>query len=124
VRVTIGAIIAWLVDAIDYESTDGRYSDLEGALTAASSGFCPALADAAASAFDSTIGAIVRARCDSEIEDLIDDAVGAVRDARVGTDPITLRGNAPITGPNSLRPGTWDGTLFGGSFGGDFTAWR
>lgn len=124
VSVSIGAIIAWLVDAVVYESTDGRYADLESALRGASSGFCPALASAAASLFDSSIAAIVRVRCDDEIDDLIGDAVSAVRGARLDTDPITLRGHAPITGPRSLRPGRWDGTLLGSSFSGDFDAWR
>ena len=40
------------------------------------------------------------------------------------TSPITLRGHAPVTGPSSLRPGHWDGTLLGSEFTGDFNAER
>jgi len=37
---------------------------------------------------------------------------------------MTLKGYAPIAGPNALRPGVWEGTLVGRDFTGDFDAFR
>jgi hypothetical protein len=47
-----------------------------------------------------------------------------VLDARIGAEPITLRGTGPIGGPGNLRGGHWDGTLLGSDFTGDSDAWR
>lgn len=121
---SIGALIAWLVNAVIYESTDGAYGDLGSAARAATDGFCAALASAASSSVDGRLGPVVRAACDSEIGDAIDDAVRAIETARLEASPLTLRGAATISGPRSLRPGHWDGELLGSDFTGDWEAWR
>lgn len=125
VNVSIGAIIAWIVDVVVYAVTEGEHDSLGSALAAASSGFCRALGDFADETVDyAGVGDSVYSLCISEIEDLINEALRELIDARIGTDAITLRGEAPVTGPSSLRPGTWDGTLLGRPFGGDWSAMR
>jgi hypothetical protein len=125
VNVSIGRIIAWLVDAIVEESSGGMYTTLDAALSDVTSGFCAGLADAASGAISTPgVGIAVRSACDSELGDLTSRLTSAIATARLGLDVITLRGNAPIAGPNSLPDGIWDGTLFGSDFGGDFDASR
>jgi len=125
VNVSIGAIIAWAVDVLVYAITEGEHDSLGSALSAASSGFCRAIADFAADNIDySGVGDTVFSVCTSQVETLIDRALRELLDARIGTSPITLRGEAPVTGPSSLRPGTWDGTLLGSGFSGDWSAMK
>src|SRR5690606_34673063 len=125
VNVSIGAIIAWIVDALVYEASGHRWPSASAALTELAGGFCDALADAADSAIDDyDVRDTVSRVCRDALSDLIDDAIQRLIDARIGASPITLRGQAPVTGPSSLRPGTWDGTLLGRSFPGEFGADR
>ena len=124
VHVSLGSIVSWLVDALVYETTDHRYSSLAEALTALSAGFCDGLARAAESSISASVGDTVRRVCTSTIAGLITSAVREVLDARIGADPITLRGFANIGGPNSLVMGHWDGTLIGSDFTGDWQAVR
>jgi hypothetical protein len=115
IEVNIGAIIAWLVDAIVQETSGGRYRTLEAALTD----------HVAQSAIDFPgVGIAVERACSSELGNLTSQLVGAIRDARLGLDVLTLKGTAPIAGPRSMRPGVWEGTLAGRDFGGDFSAVR
>ena len=125
VNVSIGSSISGLVDAIIYEASDHRWSGLEDALMDVSEGFCRGLAAAADDAIDYPgVGSRVTSICTSLVATAISSAIDAVLNARVGADAITLRGTSPISGPNSLRPGVWDGTLLGRGFSGDFDAWR
>lgn len=125
VHVSIGSIISWLVDALVYEASDHRWSGLEAALTDISSGFCDGLATAADDSIDYPgVGDTVRSVCTSTVATLITTAIREVLDARIGADPITLRGYANIGGPSSLVMGHWDGTLIGSDFTGDWQATR
>lgn len=125
INVSIGSIIAWLVDAIIYEVSDHRWSGLRAALTDVADGFCRGLAAAAEDSIDySGVGSTVMRICSGLVAAGVDAAVDAVLNARIGADAITLRGTAPIGGPNSLRGGTWDGRVLGRSFSGEFDAWR
>ena len=124
VNVSISAVIAWVVDALVYLLSDGAHDTLGGALAAAASGFCTALGDFADDTVDYDVRDTVISVCTSQIASLTDRALMQLLDARIGTSPITLRGQAPVTGPNSLRPGVWDGTLLGRGFSGDFSAMK
>lgn len=125
VNVSIGRIIAWLVDAVVEESSDGAYHTLDAALSDMTSGFCAGLADAASSAVTTPgVGIAVRSACESELGDLTDRLTSAIAGARLGVDVVSLRGSAPIAGPDSLPDGLWDGALLGSEFSGDFSAWR
>jgi hypothetical protein len=62
--------------------------------------------------------------CTSALTGLAETAVREALEARIGAEPITLRGTGPIGGPNSLRGGTWDGTLLGSDFSGTYDAFR
>lgn len=124
VHVSLGSIVAWAVDAVIYEASDGEWETLGEALGAAVSGFCSGLADAAAGVGGGSVRGTVMSLCTSTLTSLADTAVREVLEARIGSSPITLRGTAPITGPNSLRPGHWDGTFVGSGFSGDWDAVR
>lgn len=124
VNVSIGSIIAWAIDMVVYEASDHRWPSVSAALTELATGFCNALADAADAAIDYDVRGTVRSVCESALASLIDTAVREILDARIGASALTLRGQAPVTGPNSLRPGTWDGTLLGREFSGEFAADR
>lgn len=125
INVSIGSIIAWLLDAIIFEVTDGRWTGLRQALTDVADGFCAGLAAAADDNIDYPgVGGTVMSVCSGLVSAGVDAAVDAVLNARIGADAITLRGNVPIGGPNSLRGGTWHGTLVGRGFSGTFDAAR
>lgn len=126
VHVSIGAIVAWLVDAVIYEASDHAYRSLMDVLTAIASSFCSGLADAAEAAVPDYPGVAgtVHSVCTGALSTLVSTAVNAVVNARIGVDPITLRGTAQIGGPNSLVMGHWDGTLVGSGFTGDWQAVR
>lgn len=125
VNVSIGAIVAWLVDAVIYEASERRWDGLSDALGEVVSGFCMGLADAAADNIDYPgVGDTVSRLCTSTLTGLADSAIREVLDARIGADPITLRGTGPIGGPNNLRGGTWAGTLLGSDFSGEYDAFR
>lgn len=125
VNVSIGSVIAWLVDAIIYEVSDHRWTGLSDALAEVIDGFCMGLAQAAEENIDyAGVGSTVMRVCSSTLTGLADAAIRELLEARIGAEPITLRGTAPITGPNSLRPGHWDGTLLGSDFTGDWSAMR
>ena len=125
VNVSIGAIIAWAVDLLVYEASDHQFDSAADALGSLAGGFCDALADAVAQAdiYSGAPGA-VRGLCQSGLQTLIDEAIDRLVNARLGLDLITLRGQSPVAGPNALRPGTWDGTLVGRDFSGEFDASR
>lgn len=125
VNVSIGSIIAWIVDTLVYEISEHRWRTASEALAAMAGGFCDALGEAADSSVDyDGVGDAVRRVCTSALASLIDTAIRELLDARIGASPITLRGAAPITGPSSLRPGTWNGTLLGSEFPGEWGADR
>ena len=126
VDVSIGAIIAWLVDTVTYEATGGRYRTFRDALTAATSGFCAEVGRIAGETVTSIPGlsGTVSRACDGAVSGLINEIDSTIRDGRLGLDVMTLKGYAPITGPSSLRPGVWEGTLVGRDFTGDFDAFR
>src|SRR5690606_6876848 len=124
VNVSIGSIIAWLVDTLVYELSEHRWATAAEALAALAGGFCDALADAADAAIDYDVRDTVSSVCRGALSSLIDGAIREILESRLGASPITLRGNAPVTGPDSLRPGTWHGTLLGREFPGEFTAER
>jgi len=123
VNVSIGAIIAWAVNAIVYESTDHRYASLDEALTAVTGGFCESAAAEAAAAVDFPgVESATYSWCSRTLGGLVVSAVDALNNARVGADLMTLKGHAPIVTDRLLTPGVWEGTLPGGDFTGDFTA--
>lgn len=125
VNVSIGSIIAWLVDALVYEASGGRWRSVSEALGSLTSGFCDGVATAAESVVDyAGVADTVRSVCTRVLTDLVDRAIRELLESRLGASPITLRGSAPVTGPSSLRPGTWDGTLLGRGFPGEFIADR
>lgn len=125
INVSIGSIIAWLIDAVIYEATEHRATGLRDALTQISSGFCAGLAAAAEDNIDyAGVGSTVMSVCTGLVAAGVDAAVDAALDARIGADAITLRGTAPISGPGSLTPGVWNGTILGRGFTGDFDARR
>lgn len=125
VNVAIGAVFAWVVDALVWAITEGEHDTLGSAVADAASGFCRALGDFADENVDySGVGDTVFRVCTMQIENYTNRALMELLNARVGTDPITLRGSAPITGPNSMRMGHWDGTLLGSEFTGDWQADR
>jgi hypothetical protein len=125
IHVSIGSIVAWLIDALIYEVSGHRWSGLRAALTDLADGFCAGLARAAEDNIDyRDVGSRVMSLCSSLVSAAIDRAIRAVLDARIGADAITLQGSAPISGPGSLRMGVWNGTLLGRGFTGDFDAWR
>lgn len=66
----------------------------------------------------------VSGACRSALSGFIDDALRELIEARLGASAMTLRGQAPVTGPDSLRPGSWNGTLLGREFPGEFAAAR
>jgi len=126
VDVSIGAIIAWLVDTVTFEATDGRYRTFRDALTAATSGFCSEVGRIAAETVPSIGGlaGTITTACNGAVSGLIDELDSTIRSGRLGLDVMTLKGYAPIAGPNALRPGVWEGTLVGRDFTGDFDAFR
>jgi hypothetical protein len=125
IHVSIGSIVAWLVDVLIYETSGHRWSGLRDALTDIADGFCAGLARAAEENIDyRDVGPTVMRLCSGIVSSAVDTAVRAVREARIGADAITLQGTAPIGGPRSLRMGTWNGTLLGRGFTGEFDAWR
>lgn len=127
VNVSIGSIIAWAVDTLIYEASEHRWSGAADALNHLAGGFCDALADAADAAIaaidDDARDAVSRA-CSSALSGFIDAALRELIEARLGASAMTLRGQAPVTGPDSLRPGSWNGTLLGREFPGEFSAAR
>jgi hypothetical protein len=126
VHVSIGAIVSWLVDTVIDVASDGAYTSLMDVLTRIASDFCTGLADAAEEAAPDYPGVAgtVHSVCTSALGSLVTTAVSAVSGARLGLDPITLRGTAQIGGPSSLVMGHWDGTLVGSGFTGDWQAVR
>jgi hypothetical protein len=126
VDVSIGAIIAWIVNTVTYEATDHAYTTFRDALTAATSGFCSEVGRIAGETVTSYPGvaSTVTSACNGAVAGLIDQIDTTITEGRVGFDVMTLKGYAPIAGPNSLRPGVWEGTLVGRDFTGDFDAFR
>jgi hypothetical protein len=126
VHVSISSIVAWAVNLVTYEATGHRYTTLHDALTAVTAGFCGALADAAQAAIGSSysVRGVVDSACNTAVTGLIDSVTHTIDDATVGADVMTLKGHAPIVGPNRMSPGVWEGTLAGRDFTGDFDASR
>lgn len=125
VDVSIGAIIGWLVDGIVYELSDGRFATIEDAFAFLTTGYCGEIARVADEAVDYPgVYTAVNDACVEYVGRFAMDIVRSLREARLPLDLMTLKGYAPIAGPNSLRPGTWEGTLAGRSFPGDFDASR
>lgn len=122
VYVSVGGIVAWIVDTLVEEITDGAYSSLSDVLAALAGTACDTIANAAEGLY-AGIGDDVDAVCTSLLADLIDRAITELIEARLGASPITLRGDSPV-GPNTLAPGVWEGTLLGSDFPGEFCAER
>ena len=123
VEIGIGAIIAWALDVVVYESSDGRYDDLEMMADEISSGLCSEARNIAEGIY-SGAGGLAESWCLSTIADLVDDMIMAINDALLRLDLVRLRGFATIVDGNVLRPGTWEGSLVGGDFGGTWSADR
>jgi hypothetical protein len=126
IDVSIGAIIAWVVNTVTYEATGRRYRTLREALTAATGGLCTQLGRVAGEAAPSYPGvaSTVTSACNTAVSRLLDELDRTLREGRLGLDVMTLKGSSPIAGPNTLRPGGWEGTLLGRDFTGDFEATR
>lgn len=125
VGISIGGLIMWIVDTVVYEVSDGRWVGVEDALASIADGFCMGLASAAEDAIDYPgVGGTVMSVCSSATTSFIREAINELLEARLGFSFMTLRGTSPIAGPNSLRPGVWDGRLLGSEFSGDFEAVR
>jgi hypothetical protein len=133
VNLSIGSIVAWIVDTLVYEASDHRWATAEEALTEIASGFCDTLAEVADESIDyDGVGDTVRSICLGALEELIDRAIEDILGARLGASPITLRGQASVVGPDTLGrpvppdvpPGAWDGTMLGSEFPGTFCAVR
>lgn len=125
INVSVGSIIAWIVDAIIYEASGHMWTGLRAALTDVADGFCMGLSQAAEENIDyAGVGSSVMSICSGLVATGIDAALDALLNARIGADAITLRGTSDIGGPNTLRPGVWDGTLLGRTFSGEFEAVR
>lgn len=123
VNVSIGAIIAWVVNTVVYESTGGMYATLDDALTATTATFCDDAARTAGAAVDFPgVESATYSWCNRTLGGLVVGAVDALNDARLGLDLMTLKGHAPIVSDRLLTPGVWEGTLAGSDFTGDFTA--
>jgi hypothetical protein len=98
---------------------------VEDALASIADGFCMGLASAAEDSIDYPgVGGTVMSVCSSATTAFIREAINELLEARLGFSFMTLRGTSPIAGPNSLRPGVWDGRLLGSEFSGDFEAVR
>jgi hypothetical protein len=127
VHVSIGGIIAWVVDTLVYELSDHMWTSLSDALGQLAGSACMTIGDAAED-IQSGIGDNVTNICTGLLTDLIDDAIQELIEARIGASPITLRGESPIVGggigpgDELLSPGTWEGTLLGSEFPGEFCA--
>jgi hypothetical protein len=125
VGLSIGRLVMWIVDTVVYEVSDGRWVGVEDALASIADGFCMGLAEAAEDAIDYPgVGGTVMRVCSSATSRFIREAINELLEARLGFAFMTLRGTSPIAGPNSLRPGVWDGRLLGSEFGGEFQASR
>lgn len=125
VGLSIGALVLWIVDTVVYEASDGRWVGIEDALASIAGNFCTGLGEAADDAIDypGVRDTVVRV-CTSTTTAFIRETINDLREARLGFGFMTLRGTSPISGPNSLRPGVWDGRLLGSEFSGDFQASR
>lgn len=125
VGLSIGRLVLWIVDTLVYEVSDGRWVGIEDALAHIADGFCTGLADAADENIDYPgVRGTVLSVCTTATNAFIRQAINTLLEARLGFSAMTLRGTSPIAGPNSLRPGEWDGRLLGSEFSGTFQASR
>ncbi|MGF1465739.1 MAG: hypothetical protein ACFCGT_06365 [Sandaracinaceae bacterium] len=125
VELKLGSVVAWAVDEVIGRASDGRWGGLEDALDELTAGFCEALAQGATELFDvDGLADAVAGLCRLTLGGLVEDALGALVDARLGTDAMVLRGEAPTRQPEALAPGRWDGAVLGRSFPGAFCAVR
>ncbi|MFK7999094.1 MAG: EB domain-containing protein [Polyangiales bacterium] len=123
VEIGIGAIIAWVLDVVVYESSDGRYDDLEMLADDVSRDLCRE-ARTLAEGIYSGAGGLAESWCNSTIGTLVDRMIMAINDAMLNLDLVRLKGFSPIIDGNNLRPGVWEGSLIGGDFGGTWSAER
>ncbi len=123
VEIGIGAIIAWALNVVVYEASDGRYDDLEEMADELSRGLCRE-ARSLAEGIYAGAGPLAESWCNSTISGLVDDMVMAINDALLRLDLVRLKGFATIIDGNELRPGTWEGSLVGGDFSGTWSAER
>ena len=122
-EIGIGAIIAWVLDVVVYESSDGRYDDLEMLADDVSRDLCRE-ARTLAEGIYSGAGGLAESWCNSTIGTLVDRMIMAINDAMLNLDLVRLKGFASIIDGNELRPGVWEGSLIGGDFGGTWSAER
>lgn len=123
VQVGIGAIIAWVVDTIVYESSDGRYRDLEAMARALQTPLCNQAYTLAEGIFGGS-GGLARDWCNSTVGGLVDEMLAAIEMALLELDLVKLKGHAVIVDGNRLEPGVWEGSLIGGDFSGSWSARR
>lgn len=123
VEVGIGAIIAWALNAIVYESTDGRYRNVDAMLAGLSGAFCNQ-ARSLAEGIYSGAGSLAYAWCTDIIAGYADDLVDAINGALLELDLVKLKGHAVIIDGENLEPGVWEGTMLGGDFSGTWSADR
>ena len=123
VQVGIGAIIAWVADTVVYESSDGRYRDLEDMARSLQMPLCDQ-AYTLAEGIWSGAGGLARSWCNSTVGGLIDEMLRAIEEALLELDLVKLKGYAVIVDGNRLEPGVWEGSLIGGDFSGTWSARR
>ena len=123
VEIGIGAIIAWVINVVVYESSDGRYEDLEDLADDVSRDLC-AEARTIAEGIYSGAGGLAESWCNSTVGTLVDRMIMSINDAMLNLDLVRLKGFASIIDGNNLRPGTWEGSLIGGDFSGTWSADR
>jgi len=129
IEVSIGRIIAWMINAVIEETTG--YPTLSEALADARVGFCDEvgyvaydIAEALFAGYGGAAEAGARLWCNDTLDDLARDLTDAIDMARLDADVMSLKGYAPIVDRANLMPGTWEGSLLGGDFPGTFTAYR
>lgn len=123
VEVGIGAIIAWALDAVVYESSDHRYDGVEDMLGTVRGAFCAAARNLAEGIY-SGAGGLAETWCNSILDSYADDLVRAINDALLELDLVKLKGHATIVDGENLTPGVWEGSMLGGDFSGSWSADR
>ncbi|MBK8170201.1 MAG: hypothetical protein IPK60_07620 [Sandaracinaceae bacterium] len=128
VRVSVGAVIGWLVNHLVGLVTHGRYMTLGAALTNLGGDICPRVANIAQDAVDLIshyeVHDTILNWCTSHWPQWMNKVDDAIADARVSANAIQLSGRGTIAGPNTVGPGTWTGGIAGRPFSGTFHSYR
>ena len=128
VNVPFGAIVAWLVDALVFVSTDGEERDLASALLSFEGWFCEGAAGAA-DLLSQELGGpdvfwLAELACEAVLAESVDLALAALDEALLDLPILRLEGRATIVDGELLDEGRWMGTLGGADVTGDFWAVR